>query len=145
MIEAPVAALSVNQRQVLSAPSVIVLYTDMADTLANVNEIMHPGLPAGQREQSVNRIVGFPKGMGDANAESWGAAQGNIALGFLLLAAEGLGYQTSAMAGFDPEAVKQLLDLPANVRVNTLVAVGKGAEEGVPHHRLPVSRLAQFV
>jgi nitroreductase len=59
-----------------------------------------------------------------------GAAQGNIALGFLLLAAEGLGYQTSAMAGFDPEAIKQLLGLPANVRVNALVAVGKGAEEG---------------
>jgi nitroreductase len=49
------------------------------------------------------------------------------------------------MAGFDPEAVKQLLGLPANVRVNALVAVGKGAEEGFPHHRHPVSRLAKFV
>jgi nitroreductase len=144
-LKAKLAAAAFNQRQVLSAPSVIVLYTDIADTLANVTEIMHPGLPAEQREQSVNTIVGFLKGMGDANAESWGAAQGNIALGFLLLAAEGLGYQTSAMAGFDAEAVKQLLGLPANVRVNALVAVGKGAEEGFPHHRHPVSRLAKFV
>jgi nitroreductase len=144
-LKAKLAAAAFNQRQVVSAPSVIVLYTDMADTLASVNEIMHPGLPAEQREQSVNTIVGFVKGMGDANAESWGAAQGNIALGFLLLAAEGLGYQTSAMAGFDPEAVKQLLSLPANVRVNALVAIGKGAEEGFPHHRHPVSRLAKFV
>lgn len=144
-LKAKLAAAAFNQRQVLSAPAVIVLYTDIVDTIANVNEIMHPGLPAEQREQSVTRIVGFLQEKGEADAESWGAAQGNIALGFLLLAAEGLGYQSSAMAGFDPEAVKQLLGLPANVRVNALVAVGKGAEEGFPHHRHPVSRLAKFV
>ena len=144
-LKAKLAAAAFNQRQVLSAPAVIVLYTDIVDTIANVNEIMHPGLPAEQREQSVTRIVGVLQEKGEADAESWDAAQGNIALGFLLLAAEGLGYQSSAMAGFDPEAVKQLLGLPANVRVNALVAVGKGAEEGFPHHRHPVSRLAKFV
>jgi nitroreductase len=144
-LKAKLAGAAFNQRQVHSAPAVIVLYTDMAGTLANIDEIMHPGLPVAEREQSVARIVGFLREKGEAEAESWGAAQGNIALGFLLLAAEGLGYQTSAMAGFDPEAVKQLLGLPANVRVNALVAVGKGAEDGFPHHRHPVSRLATFV
>ena len=148
MIESPAASLSVvdaasrrrSIRTFVQQP-----IPRMVDTIANVNEIMHPGLPAEQREQSVTRIVGFLQEKGEADAESWGAAQGNIALGFLLLAAEGLGYQSSAMAGFDPEAVKQLLGLPANVRVNALVAVGKGAEEGVPHHRHPVARLAKFV
>jgi nitroreductase len=144
-LKAKLAAVAFNQRQVLSAPAVIVLYTDIADTLATVHDIVHPGLPAEQREQTVKSIVGFLGGKGEAEAEAWGAVQGNIALGYLLLAAEGLGYQSSAMAGFDPEGVKQLLGLPANVRVNALVAVGKGAEEGFPHHRHTVSRLAKFV
>jgi nitroreductase len=144
-LKAKLAAVAFNQRQVLSAPAVIVLYTDIADTLATVDDIVHPGLAADQRAQTVKSIVGFLQGKGESEAEAWGAGQGNIALGYLLLAAEGLGYQTSAMAGFDPEGVKQLLGLPANVRVNALVAIGKGAEEGFPHHRHPVSRLAKFV
>jgi nitroreductase len=144
-LKAKLAGVAFNQRQVHSAPAVIVLYTDIADTLANVHDIVHPGLGAEQHEQTVKSIVGFLNSKDSADAEAWGAGQGNIALGYLLLAAEGLGYQTSAMAGFDPEGVKKLLGLPANVRVNALVAVGKGAEEGFPHHRHPVSRLVKFV
>jgi nitroreductase len=45
------------------------------------------------------------------------------------------------MLGFDAEAVKAALDLPPHVRVPALVALGRGAETGEPHHRLPVSDL----
>lgn len=60
------------------------------------------------------------------------------------LAAESHGYQTSPTAGFDPEAVKRLLGLPAHVRVPALVAIGRGAEEGVPHRRHALARVARY-
>ena len=73
-----------------------------------------------------------------------GASQGYIALGFLLLAAESLGYQTSAMMGFTEAEVKAVLGLPAHVRVLALVALGRGVEEGLPHHRHPLERILRL-
>lgn len=57
-------------------------------------------------------------------------ANPNIALGFFLVAATGLGYATSPMTGFDPARVKEVLGLPEHVKVTALVAVGRAAEEG---------------
>jgi nitroreductase len=81
----------------------------------------------------------------DAERESWGTQQGYIALGYLLLAAAEHGYQTSPMLGFESDRVRTVLDLPSHVPVVALVSIGHGVEEGRPHHRLPLSRLARFV
>ncbi len=62
-----------------------------------------------------------------------------------MLVAEAQGYQTSPMLGFEPDAVKKLLGLPAHVRIPALVAIGKGAEEGFPHHRHPLARITRYV
>ena len=137
------AAAAFNQRQVRSAPAVIVLYTDMRDTLENLDEVLHPGMDDVQRagaRQSVLRAFG---GKSEVEREAWGAEQGNIALGYLLLAAEAHGYQTSPMAGFDADAVKRVLGLPEHVRIPALVAIGRGTEEGFAHHRHPVERIAR--
>lgn len=130
-----------NQRQVRSAPAVLVLYTDMQDTLATLDRVVHPDMPAERQTQAQTHIRGVFAKKSDAEREAWGAEQGFIALGYLLLTAEAHGYQTSPMAGFDAEAVKQLLDLPAHARVVALVAIGRGAESGFPHHRLPLDQL----
>ncbi|HEU4456823.1 MAG TPA: nitroreductase family protein [Longimicrobium sp.] len=137
------ASAAFNQRQVRSAPAVIVLYTDMKDTLANVDEVLHPGMDAVRRAASRESILKPFAGKTEAEREAWGAEQGNIALGYLLLAAEAHGYQTSPMAGFDADAVKRVLGLPAHVRIPALVAIGRGAEEGFPHHRHPLERIAR--
>jgi nitroreductase len=143
-LKAKLAAVAFNQRQVTSAPAVIVLYTDVEDLMKTVADVVHPGLPIEQREKTARTISGFLSGKSETEREDWGAVQGNIALGYLMLAAAGLNYQTSAMGGFDPAGVKQLLGLPSNVRVNALVAIGKGVEEGFPHHRHSVERLTTF-
>lgn len=142
-VKEALAAAAFDQRQVRSAPAVIVLYTDMADTLARVDEVMHPGMPAAQRAASRDAILKSFAAKSEAEREAWGAEQGNIALGYLLLAAEAHGYRTSPMAGFDAEAVKRLLGLPAHARIPALVAIGRGAEEGFPHHRHPLERIAR--
>lgn len=137
------AGAAYNQRQVRSAPAVVVLYTDMRDTLEHVDEVLHPGMDAAQRAATRRTILGSFAGKSEAEREAWGAEQGNIALGYLLLAAEAHGYQTSPMLGFDAEAVKRLLDLPGHVRIPALVAIGRGTEEGSPHHRHPLERIAR--
>lgn len=142
-LKAQLAAAAFNQRQVLSAPAVIVLYTDMADALANIDEVIHPGMDAVQRATTRQSILRVFEKQTEDQRESWGAAQGHIALGYLLLAAESQGYQTSPMAGFDAEAVKTLLNLPANARVPALVAIGRGTEEGFTHHRHALGRIAR--
>jgi nitroreductase len=137
------ARAAFNQRQVRSAPAVIVLYTDMKDTLEHVDEVIHPGMEAVQRASAREGILRGFAGKSEAELESWGAEQGNIALGYLLLTAEAHGYQTSPMAGFDADAVKRILGLPAHVRIPAMVAIGRGAEEGFAHHRHPVQRIAR--
>ncbi len=142
-VKEKLAAAAYNQRQVRSAPAVIVLYTDMADTLEHVDETLHPGMDSARRAASRDSVLKSFAARSEAEREGWGAEQGYIALGYLLLAAESHGYQTSPMLGFDAAAVKELLGLPAHVRIPALVAIGQGAEEGFPHHRHPVARIAR--
>ena len=142
-VKAQLAAAAYNQRQVHSAPAVIVLYTDMLDALAHVEEVVHPNYDEAAGAQAAAKVRGIFANKSDAEREAWGAEQGNIALGYLLLIAEAHGYQTSPMAGFDAEKVKQLLGLPAHVRVPALVAIGRGVEEGFPHHRHGLERIVR--
>lgn len=138
------AAAAYGQRQVVSAPAVVVLYTDMADALENVDEVLHPGLPAPARAGTRDTLLRTFGSQAEAEREAWAAGQGYIALGYLLLAAEAHGYRTSPMTGFDAAAVKELLGLPANVRVPALVALGRGAEEGFPPHRHELERIVRY-
>lgn len=135
------AGAAFNQPQVRSAPAVIVLYTDMKDALARLDDVVHPGMSGDQQEATKRTIRGMFEAQTEDEREGWGLGQGNIALGYLLLAAEAHGYQTSPMLGFDPAAVKSLLALPAHARVVALVAIGHGAEEGFPQHRLPLENI----
>jgi nitroreductase len=135
------AAAAFNQRQVRSAPAVIVLYTDMEGAMQNLDAVVHPGMSEEQKEGVKATIRNIFGGQSLEEREAWAQGQGYIALGYLLLAAEARGFQTSPMTGFDPAAVRELLDLPANARIPALVAIGHGAEEGFPPHRLPLESI----
>jgi nitroreductase len=143
-LKSKLSAAANHQKQVALAPAVIVLYTDTADAIAHSDEAVRPDLPPERRERALAGISKFAARTAPEELETWGAGQGCIALGYLLLAAESLGYQTSPMQGFDAGAVKAALDLPAHVKVPALVAIGRGVEDGLPHHRHAVGRVAQF-
>jgi len=143
-LKAQVAATAGSQQQISSAPAVIVLYTDTTDAVTAREEVLHPNHTPERRDRarySIERAFGAKT---DAERETWGAAQAYIALGYLLLAAESAGYQTSPMLGFNAESVKSALALPPHVRVPALVAIGRGTEDGLPHHRHPLGRIASF-
>lgn len=133
-----------NQSQFRTAPVVIALYTDMAEALETVDEVLHPHMDEAKRASARAGILRAFAGRAEAEREGWGAEQGNIALGYLMLAAEAHGYQTSPMLGFDAAAVKEALGLPARVRIPALVAIGRGAEEGFPHHRHELERTVRW-
>ena len=143
-LKAALQEAAFGQRQIGSAPAVIVLYSDMHDTLEHIEDVVHPGIPDEQRRATAEQLRARFNAMADDEREQWGEKQANIALGYLLLAARSLGYDTSAMLGFNPAKVKEVLGLPAHVRIPSLVAIGRGTEEGFPHHRHSVGRIATF-
>jgi nitroreductase len=143
-MKARLAEAAYGQPQVLRAPATIVLVSDMEDALDRMPEAMHPGMPPEQRAAGVESFRASFENKSVEEREAWGNAQSNIALGYLLLLAESLGYATSPMLGFDPEKVKSVLDLPEHVRITALVTIGYAAEEGFTPHRLPADSLVSF-
>ena len=143
-LKAALSAAAYNQQQILRAPAIIVLYSDMVDALDRMPDSMHPDMPQDKRDAGVESFRATFANQSEAERETWGQAQANIALGYLLLLAESKGYATSPMIGFQPEKVKTLLGLPAYVRIPALVAIGYPAEEGFRPHRLPIETLMDF-
>jgi nitroreductase len=143
-LKSRLAAAAHNQAQVTHAPVVIALYTDTADAVETRADVIHPAFPVERRERTAATIARAFAEKTASDREAWGASQGYIALGFLLLAATSLGYQTSAMMGFTEAEVKSVLGLPAHVRVAALVALGRGIDAGLPHHRHPLDRILRF-
>jgi nitroreductase len=137
------AGAAYGQKQVTAAPVVIAIYSDMADTLANLSEVTRPGASPEQAAGFKKMIEGYFVAKSDTEREQYGQQQGFIALGYLLLAATAHGYATSPMGGFDEAQVKQVLALPANSRVVALVAIGRAAEEGLEHHRHSLERIVR--
>lgn len=143
--KAQLQAVAYGQPQVGAAPAVIVMYSDMTDAINTVEETIHPGMQGPQGDKAAADIRATFAGFSDADRAAWGNAESNIALGYLLLAAQSHGYSTSPMLGFMPDKVKELLGLPAEARIAALIAIGKGTEEGFPHHRHPLERMTRFV
>ncbi|ULH16162.1 nitroreductase family protein [Deinococcus sp. KNUC1210] len=143
-VKAKLQEAAYGQPQIGNAPAVIVVYSDMEDTLANVEETAHPGMGdagrTGQRTTFDNAFGAQPV----AQRGAWGLTQANIAFGFLMLAARGKGYDTVPMLGFQPDKVRELLGLPEHVQFAGLLPIGKRAEEGFPHHRHNIDRVTKF-
>ena len=143
-LKAQLGVAANGQRQIASAPAVIVLYTDMAGALDGIEGVMHPDIPAERRDRDAASFRANWTSKPEADREQWGAAQGNIALGYLLLAASAYGYATSPMLGFDPKQVIAALGLPEHVRIPALVAIGIADEEGFSHHRHTTDTLVSY-
>ena len=141
--KAKLQAAAYGQPQVGAAPAVIVMYSDMTNTLETIEETIHPGMP--DHVKAATDIRTTFANMSENDRHAWGFAEANIALGFLLLTAQAHGYSTSSMLGFVPDTVKTLLDLPADARIPALIAIGRGAEDGFPHHRHGLERIARCV
>jgi nitroreductase len=131
VLKAQLMAAANNQAQVGAAPAVVVLFSDVEDAFA-------------LRETSGEPPSKTLAAMTPEKRSSLAHSLTYIALGYLLLAAESLGYVTSPMLGFKADEVKTLLDLPPHATVAALVAIGIAAESGKPSKRHSVDRIVQF-
>lgn len=133
-----------GQQQVTSAPAVVLVISDMEDVLANLAETVHPGLPPERQQAEVANLSSFFGGMSVEERGQWGLTQTNIALGFLLVSIQGLGYASVPMLGFDQEKVKELLALPEHVKFAAMVPFGRADGEGYAHHRFELDKIVKF-
>lgn len=133
-----------NQPQVGAAPATLVLYGDMVDALARIEEALPPDAPTTVRDKIRSQIMGYFKTLPPSERDAWGRCQTYIALGYLLVLLESRGYGSSPMLGFDPGGVKRLFDLPDHAEVAALIAFGQPAEPGRTSKRSPVVSLVRF-
>lgn len=138
-------AASYGQPQVGAAAAAFVIYSDMRDVIETAEETVHPGMRGEKGDAQVEQIRGIFGGMGDDAADSWGLNHAYTFMGFFLLAAQSMGYSTSAMLGFEADKVRALYDLPEHAKIAAVVAMGVAAEEGFEHHRHDVNRFVRFV
>jgi nitroreductase len=143
-LQAELQAAAYGQSQVTGAPAVIVVYSDMEDTLNTVEETAHPGMGEEGRSGQRKTFEGAFGAQDVAQRGQWGLSQANIAFGFLMVAARSLGYDTVPMLGFQPDKVRALLGLPEHVQFAGMLPIGKRAEDGFPHHRHSVERITTF-
>lgn len=135
---------SYGQPQVGAAPVVFVIYTDMVNVMDKVEDTVHPGM-ADQLEAHAKNMRDTFGAYPEADLHWWGRGQGYTFMGYLLLAAQSLGYSTSPMLGFEADKVKALFNLPDTAQIPAIVAMGVAAEDGFPHHRHPLDRFVQYV
>jgi nitroreductase len=136
-----------NQAQFATAPVVIAVVADGEDMLAQLEQTAHPNMqndPAAL-DRYINGTRARMNTMPVEARAKWAAGQAFIAVGYLSLAAESLGYATSIMGGFDPAKVKEILEIPAHAEVAALVTLGRATEGGFAHHRHPVESITRWV
>lgn len=136
---------AMGQPQVGNAAVLFVLASDMKKPLGELEKLLHPSTPSETKDYFLSSVGGYFSSLELGAQQGWGRNQSYIALGYLLLVLESLGYASSPMLGFNPDAVKTILGLDADVEIPALVAVGYPAAEGHPQHRYPVSEVLTII
>ena len=143
-IKEKLKAAAFNQEQVTSAPAVIMVASDMEEAMNRLPDIIHPGMAEEKKEKTLKRLYSRFGEMSVEERGEWGVQQAYIALGFLLIAAQGAGYATVPMLGFEQEKVKEILELPSHVKFAAMVPIGHAAEEALPHHRFDTDEIITY-
>lgn len=133
-----------GQGQVTSAPAVIMVASDMEDFLSDIEATIHPGMDPERRARNKEQLAANFGKQSVQQRGQWGVGQSYISLGFLLLAAQGMGYSTVPMLGFDQSKVRQILGLPEHVQFAVMVPIGKAAEEGFAKFRHPLEKIVTW-
>ena len=132
-----------NQPQVGAAPVVFAIWSDMNDVLDKVEDTIHPGMAATPEAHAKTMRDTFGA-YEEGELAWWGRGQAYTYLGYLMLAAQSMGYSSSPMLGFVPDQVREVLGIPSHGQIAALLAVGTADEEGFPHHRHPLDRFVRW-
>lgn len=133
-----------NQAQVGSAAVTFVVYSDRQETLAAIDECVHPDIQGEERVVRRNNITTALSGKSDEDLTRWCSEMTYIFIGFFLLTLQSCGYATSSMLGFEPDKVKAMFNLPQHVHISALIACGRPNEQGYPTFRHEATRITRI-
>lgn len=146
-------AAAFGQPKVENASAVIVACADPQGWKnGDLEEVLRIGREHGFTDQAqqdsvrnavTNFLGGTPGEIGGTKPafDVWANRQTMIAFTTMMWAAETLGYDTAPMEGFVEDKVKEVLKIPANVRVVALLGIGRLEGADKPHGgRLDPSR-----
>lgn len=125
-----IRAVAWDQAQVTDASVLIILCADL-NAWRKSPERYWGEAPDAVREFIVPAIDGYYRGRERVQRDEAMRSCG-IAAQTLMLAAQGLGYDSCPMDGFDFEAVARLINLPEDHVIAMFVALGKGIKDPWP-------------
>lgn len=93
----------------------------------------------------VRDIAGFTRETPDNEVgNGWGAYDLGLHDAYLLLAAKNAGYDTLIMGLRDGQKIREILEIPENEEVLSVIAVGKRAEEPALRPRKELNEIMKF-
>ncbi len=121
----------------------------------NEQELREKGLPAFNQKNSAGAalvVTTFVKNVvGHADGEPvndggnfWGAYDLGLHDAYLVLAASNAGYDTLIMGIRDADAIRELLQIPADEQILSVIAIGKKSQEPVPRPRKDLEEVVAF-
>lgn len=138
-------AAAFDQEKISEAPVMVVALAPREGWRERLDEVFaesvrRGALPAEGIEKAKEGAAGF---IGSLDRAVWLNRHTMIAFTYLMLAAEAHGWDTAPMEGFDADAVRKALSIPANTEVVALLAIGRAREpDSVFPGRFPVERIA---
>ncbi len=117
-----------NQAKTEEASVIIACCGDADGWRRDADEIIRMGLDGGMPEsyaaQLKSYVESYLSSLNRDQMHGWLNKQVSIASTFMLLTAEGMGYNTAVMEGFEQERVREVLRLPLSYWVVSLLAIG---------------------
>ncbi len=122
------------------------------ETLAAVRERALPSFNRNSSENAalvvttfVRDTVGFTQGRPDNEAGNlWGAYDLGLHDAYLILAASDAGYDSLIMGIRDAAALREILSIPENEEILSVIALGRRAEEPALRPRKPLEETVRF-
>jgi len=134
-----------NHAKITEAPVMIVAFGQREGWKLHMDEIIRTraertGRPVDDPEKLKSTAVDF---VSSVSPVVWLNRQVMIGFTYLMLAFESLGWDTAPMEGFNGDAVKKAVVLPADAEVVALLAVGRALDPATPYPgRLHIGKIA---
>lgn len=125
-----IRAVAWNQAQITDASLLVIVCADLK-AWDKQPERYWRSAPSETQQTLVQMIRGYYSG-NDALQHDEAIRSGGIAAQTLMLAAQGMGYDSCPMTGFDFEAVGRFIRMPPDHIVTMIVAVGKASAPANP-------------
>ena len=120
-----------------------------------IEELRTKGLPSFNQKSSngaayfvttfVRETVAFTAGKADTElGDKWGAYDLGLHDAYLVLAAKNAGLDTLIMGIRNPEAIREILGIPENEDIMSVIACGKRDQDPALRPRKPLEEVAKF-